>query len=281
MDYVVRLSKVNEKVKDKLYIIPRIYTNKPRTNGAGYKGMLHQPNLDAKPNLADGIVAIRKLHMKVIEETKMTTADEMLYPENFIYLEDVVGYNAVGARSVENQGHRMVASGVNTPVGMKNPMCGDLSVMMNAINAAQIKQEFIYHDWEVKSTGNEYAHAILRGYLGPNGEAIQNYHYENLLNTIKLYDKANLKNPAILVDVSHSNSNKDYKQQPRIAKEILYSIRSDEKIKKYVKGLMIESYIVEGRQDISENRIYGKSVTDACIGWEETEELLYYIADNV
>ena len=281
IDYVTRLSKVNEKVKDKLFIIPRVYTNKPRTNGAGYKGMLHQPNLDERPNLANGIEMIRKLHIKVIEETNLITADEMLYPENFAYLEDIIGYNAVGARSVENQGHRLVASGINTPVGMKNPMCGDLSVMVNAVNAAQIKQEFIYHGWEVKSTGNEYAHAILRGYLGPNGESIPNYHYENLLNAIKLYDETTLKNPAILVDVSHSNSNKEYKQQSRIAKEILHSIKSDEKIKKYVKGLMIESYIVEGKQDICENRVYGKSVTDACIGWEETEKLLYYIADNI
>ena len=261
--------------------MPRVYTNKPRTNGAGYKGMLHQPNLDKKPNLAEGIEAIRRLHINVIKETKMTTADEMLYPENFVYLEDIIGYNAVGARSVENQGHRLVASGVNTPVGMKNPTGGDLSVMFNAINAAQIKQEFIYHDWEVKSTGNEYAHSILRGYLGPKGECIPNYHYEDLLNTIKLYNKTDLKNPAILVDTSHANSNKNHKEQSRIAKEVLLSIKSDEQIKKHVKGLMIESYIIEGKQDISEDREYGKSVTDACIGWEETEELLHYIADNI
>jgi len=281
MDYVKRLSKVNEVVSDKLYLIPRVYTNKPRTNGAGYKGMMHQPNLDQKPNLANGIETIRKLHIDVIAQTKMTTADEMLYPENFIYLEDIIGYNAIGARSVENQGHRIVASGVDTPVGMKNPTSGDLSVMLNSINAAQMKHEFIYHDWEVKSTGNEYAHAILRGYVDKNGECMPNYHHEDLLNTIKMYEKANLQNPAIIVDVSHSNSNKNYKEQSRIAKEVLLSIKNDKEIKKYVKGLMIESYIVEGKQDINEERVYGKSITDGCIGWEETEELLQYIYENV
>jgi len=281
MDYVKRLSKVNEKVKDKLYIIPRVYTNKPRSNGAGYKGILHQPNLDKKPDLANGIEAVRKLHIDVIRETQMTTADEMLYPENYIYLEDIIGYNAVGARSVENQGHRIVASGVDTPVGMKNPTSGDLSVMLNSINAAQMKHEFIYHDWEVKSTGNDYAHAILRGYVTKNGECVPNYHYEDLLTTIAMYEKANLKNPAIIVDVSHSNSNKNYKEQSRIAKDVLESINNDSEIKKYIKGLMIESYIVEGKQDIDENRVYGKSVTDACIGWEETDELLNYIYEHI
>jgi len=281
VDYVTRLAKLNEKLQDKLYIIPRVYTNKPRTNGEGYKGMLHQPSLDKEPNVSDGISAIRRLHMRILEETGFTTADEMLYPDNHVYLGDILGYVAVGARSVENQQHRLVSSGVDVPVGMKNPTSGTLSVMINSIHAAQIKHEFIYHDWEVQTMGNEYAHAILRGYVNKKDQCTPNYHYEDLINTIEFYKKAKLKNETIIVDVSHSNSNKDYRQQMRISKEVLHSIKVDEEIKKYVRGIMVESYIVEGRQDICENRIYGKSVTDGCIGWEETEELLNYLWVNI
>jgi len=281
MEYAKRLGELNEKLKDKLYMIPRIYTNKPRSNGEGYKGMLHQPNLDETPNLSDGINAIRRLHIRVLEETGMTSADEMLYPDNLVYLEDLLGYIAIGARSVENQQHRLVSSGINVPVGMKNPTSGDLSIMFNSIHAAQKGHEFIYHNWEVQTLGNPHAHAILRGFVDKKGIAMQNYHYEDLMNTIQEYKKTDLKNSAVIVDVSHANSNKNYKEQTRIAKEVLHSIRHSEEIRQFVKGVMIESYLVEGKQDIdSPNRIYGKSVTDACIGWEETEELLYYIAEN-
>lgn len=283
MDYVTRLAKLNEKLKDKLYIIPRIYTNKPRTNGEGYKGMLHQPHLDLdkEPNLSEGIGVIRRLHMKVLEETGLTTADEMLYPDNHVYLDDLLGYVAVGARSVENQQHRLVSSGVNVPIGMKNPTSGNLSVMFNSIHAAQRSHEFIYHDWEVQTKGNEYTHAILRGYVNKQGQCMPNYHYEDLKNAINFYKKSNLKNETIIVDASHANSNKDYRQQLRISKEVMHSIKLDEEINKYVKGLMVESYILEGHHEISEKRVYGKSVTDGCISWETTEELLHYLYDSI
>lgn len=282
MEYMHKLKELNKKVEDKLFIIPRVYTNKPRTNGEGYKGMLHQPDIDKSPNLVEGIKAIRKLHLRVIEETGLTAADEMLYPDNFVYLEDLLGYVAIGARSVENQQHRLVASGMNVPVGMKNPTGGDVTVMLNAINAAQKSHEFIYHNWEVKTEGNKYSHAILRGYSNKKGQNIANYHYENLLFTIQEYDKTDLENNSIIVDVSHANSNKDYKEQSRIAKDVIESIKNSDKIKDVVKGLMVESYLIEGKQDPNDpNKVYGKSVTDGCIGWQETEELINYIYENI
>lgn len=279
MDYISRLAPVQEKVKDKILIIPRIYTNKPRTTGDGYKGMLHQPDPNAPADLIKGIVAIRKLHMRAVNETGFTCADEMLYPENHRYLSDVLSYVAIGARSSEDQQHRLTASGLAIPVGMKNPTGGDLSVMMNAITAAQHKHDFIYRGWEVRSHGNPYAHAILRGYVNDRGQSFSNYHYEDLANLASLYaQKPDLKNPAVIVDTNHANSGKKFSEQPRIAKEILHSCRHNSDIDKIVKGLMIESYIEEGAQKIGEG-IYGKSITDPCIGWATTERLIYDLAD--
>ncbi|MBQ9912605.1 MAG: 3-deoxy-7-phosphoheptulonate synthase [Clostridia bacterium] len=279
MDYISRLVPVQEKVKDKILIIPRIYTNKPRTTGDGYKGMLHQPDPNAAADLIKGIVAIRKLHMRAINETGFVCADEMLYPENYRYLSDLLGYVAVGARSTENQQHRLTASGIDVPVGMKNPTGGDLSVMMNSITAAQHKHDFIYRGWEVRSEGNDLSHAILRGYVNDRGQSFPNYHYEDLLLLSELYaQRPELKNPAVIVDTNHANSGKKYLEQPRIAKEILHSCRHNAEIDKLVKGLMIESYIEDGTQKIGEGT-YGKSITDPCIGWEKTERLIYDLAD--
>ena len=279
MDYISRLAKVQEKVKDKIFIIPRIYTNKPRTTGDGYKGMLHQPDPNAAADLIKGIVAIRKLHMRAVNETGLTCADEMLYPENHRYLSDILSYIAIGARSVEDQQHRLTASGVNIPVGMKNPTAGDLSVMMNSITAAQHSHDFIYRGWEVKSHGNDLAHAILRGYVNDKGQSFSNYHYENLAQLAELYNKhSDLKNPAVIVDTNHANSGKKHLEQPRIAKEILHSCRHNSDVDKIVKGLMIESYIEDGAQKIGEG-IYGKSITDPCLGWEKTERLILDLAD--
>ncbi len=279
MDYINRLVPVQEKVKDKIFIIPRIYTNKPRTTGDGYKGMLHQPDPNSAADLIKGIVAIRKLHMRAVNETGFTCADEMLYPENYRYLSDVLSYVAIGARSVENQQHRLTASGIDIPVGMKNPTGGDISVMMNSITAAQHKHDFIYRGWEVRSSGNDLAHAILRGYVNDKGQSFSNYHYEDLANLAALYaERSDLKNPAVIVDTNHANSGKKYREQPRIAKEILHSCRLNKDIDSIVKGLMIESYIEEGSQKIGEG-IYGKSITDPCIGWEATERLIYELAE--
>ncbi len=279
MDYINRLVPVQEKVKDKILIIPRIYTNKPRTTGDGYKGMLHQPDPNAPADLIKGIVSIRKLHMRAVNETGFTCADEMLYPENHRYLSDILSYVAVGARSTENQQHRLTASGIDVPVGMKNPTGGDLSVMMNAITAAQHKHDFIYRGWEVRSSGNPLAHAILRGYVNDRGQSFSNYHYEDLANLASLYaQRPDLHNPAVIVDTNHANSGKKYNEQPRIAKEILHSCRHNSDIDKIVKGLMIESYIEEGTQKIGEG-IYGKSITDPCIGWAATERLIYDLAE--
>lgn len=279
MDYINRLVPVQEKVKDKILIIPRIYTNKPRTTGDGYKGMLHQPDPNAPADLIKGIVSIRKLHMRAVNETGFTCADEMLYPENHRYLSDILSYVAVGARSTENQQHRLTASGIDVPVGMKNPTGGDLSVMMNAITAAQHKHDFIYRGWEVRSSGNPLAHAILRGYVNDRGQSFSNYHYEDLANLASLYaQRPDLHNPAVIVDTNHANSGKKYNEQPRIAKEILHSCRHNSDIDKIVKGLMIESYIEEGTQKIGEG-IYGKSITDPCIGWAVTERLIYDLAE--
>ena len=279
LDYIYRLRTVQEKVSDKIFIIPRIYTNKPRTTGDGYKGMLHQPDPNAAPDLLKGIVAIRKLHMRAVAETGFGCADEMLYPENARYLSDVLAYVAVGARSTENQQHRLVASGLDVPVGMKNPTSGDISIMMNSITAAQHSHTFLYRGWEVKSEGNPYAHAILRGYVDKQGKAHPNYHFEDLYNLYETYQVSGLKNPAVLVDTNHSNSGKKYLEQPRIAKEILHSCRYSPEVKGIVKGLMIESYIEDGCQKISDDELYGRSITDPCLGWEKTERLIYDIAD--
>ena len=278
IDYISRLAKVQEKVADKVYIIPRIYTNKPRTTGDGYKGMLHQPVPNEKPDMYKGIVAIRELHMRALKETGFSCADEMLYPENYRYLSDILAYVAIGARSVENQQHRLTSSGLDIPVGMKNPTGGDISVMMNSITAAQHKHTFIYRGWEVHSQGNPLAHAILRGYVNKHGQSLPNYHYEDLLHLYETYAASGLENPAVIVDTNHANSGKKYLEQVRIAKEVLHSCRYNPDIKKLVKGFMIESYIEDGAQKIGEC-IYGKSITDPCLGWEKTETLIYDIAD--
>jgi len=273
LDYIKKLRVVQEKVKDRIVIIPRIYTNKPRTTGAGYKGMLHQPDPNSREDMLKGIISIRKLHMKALEETGFSCADEMLYPENHRYLSDMLSYVAVGARSVEDQEHRLTASGLDIPAGMKNPTSGDLSVMMNSINAAQHSHTLIYRGWEVVSKGNPMAHAILRGYVDKRGVSHPNYHYEDLLLLTELYKKEGLKNPGVIVDTNHANSGKKWQEQIRIAKEILHSTRHNEDIKKLVKGLMIESYIEDGCQKVEEG-VYGKSITDPCLGWEKTEKLI-------
>lgn len=279
-EYVNRLKKVSDKVSDKLMIIPRVYTNKPRTTGDGYKGMLHQPDPDKAPDLLAGIIAIRKLHIRVMEETGLTSADEMLYPENRSYLDDVLSYEAVGARSVENQQHRLTASGMDIPVGMKNPTSGDLSVMLNSVTAAQHPHRFIYRGCDVRTSGNELAHTILRGGVDKYGKNIPNYHYEDLARLAEMYAKRELKNPAVVVDVNHSNSGKQFKEQIRIVSEVMHSRNYNPELKRLVKGVMIESYLVEGRQDISENHVYGQSITDPCLGWEDTEKLIYSIAER-
>ena len=278
MDYVHRLVPVQEQVKDKLLIVPRVYTNKPRTNGAGYKGMLHQPDPSKKPDMLAGIIAIRRLHTRVVEETGFACADEMLYPEDHRYLSDILGYVAVGARSVENQQHRLVASGLDIPVGMKNPTGGDLSVMMNSIYAAMGDHTFLYRGWEVETYGNPYAHAILRGCVNERGESRPNYHYEDLVQLYKLYTERAIKNPACIVDCNHANSSKQYLEQTRIAKEVMHSKRYSADINALVKGLMIESYIQDGSQKITECT-YGKSITDACLGWEKTRQLIFDLAE--
>ena len=278
-EYVRKLKTVADKVSDKLMIIPRVYTNKPRTTGDGYKGMLHQPDPDKAPDLLAGIIAIRKMHMRVMQETGLSSADEMLYPENYRYLSDLLSYVAVGARSVEDQQHRLTVSGMEVPAGMKNPTSGDLAVMLNSVVAAQGGHRFIYRSWEVETTGNELAHTILRGAVNKHGEAIPNYHYEDLRLLWEKYQEKNLKNPAVIVDTNHSNSNKQYDQQVRIAKEVLHSRQVDPELHTLVKGLMIESYIEPGNQKIGCDHIYGKSITDPCLGWEESERLLYTIAE--
>ena len=278
LDYISRLRPVQEKVADKIVIVPRIYTNKPRTTGAGYKGMLHQPDPEASSDLFKGLVSIRKLHLKALEQTGFSCADEMLYPENHLFLSDLLSYVAVGARSVENQQHRLVASGVDIPVGMKNPTGGDLSVMMNSINAAQHSHSFIYRNWDVTSEGNPYAHAILRGYVDSHGTSHPNYHYEDLRRLADLYAAGTYANPAVIVDCNHSNSGKKHLEQGRIAKEVLHSARECDVVGKLVKGLMIESYIEDGAQK-SGDHVYGCSITDPCLGWPKTERLIYELAD--
>lgn len=279
-EYVSRLAKVQDKVKDKLILIPRIYTNKPRTTGDGYKGLLHQPNPEKKPDLHEGLIAIRKLHMRVIAETGFSTADEMLYPDNLTYLSDLLSYIAVGARSVENQQHRLVSSGIDVPVGMKNPTSGALSVMLNAVHAAQHGHEFIYRSWEVKTKGNPLTHCILRGAVNKHDQCLPNYHYEDLRLLLELYSERSLENPACIVDANHSNSNKQYMEQIRIVKEVLHSRRHSDDIRDFVKGVMIESYLEPGCQKVGEH-CYGKSITDPCLGWDDSERLLYDIAESI
>ncbi len=280
LEYISRLCRVQEQVKEKLFLIPRIYTNKPRTTGDGYKGMLHQPNPDETPDMLKGIVAIRDLHMEALRDYGFTCADEMLYPENHRYLSDLLAYVAVGARSVENQQHRLTASGLDVPVGMKNPTGGDLSIMMNSITAAQHSHTFIYRGWEVTSHGNPLAHAIMRGYVDYAGKCVSNYHYEDLLKLFTLYSERGLSNPAAIVDTNHANSGKQYLEQVRIAKDVIYSRNHNRDIRGMVKGLMIESYLEDGAQKIGEH-IYGKSITDPCLGWEKSEKLILNIADSL
>ncbi|KAA8502910.1 3-deoxy-7-phosphoheptulonate synthase [Mediterraneibacter catenae] len=279
-EYTNRLAKVQEKVADRLVLVPRIYTNKPRTTGEGYKGMLHQPDPEAKPDILAGILAIRHMHIRSISETGLTAADEMLYPDNWHYLSDILSYVAIGARSVENQEHRLMVSGLDIPVGMKNPTSGDFSVMLNSVVAAQGGHDFISRGWEVRTEGNPLTHTILRGAVNKHGNTIPNYHYEDIQLLLEKYEERDLENPAVLIDANHSNSGKKYKQQIRIVKEILHSRRIDEDIRKLVKGVMIESYLVEGCQQIGTDHVYGKSITDPCLGWEDTEKLLYTIAEQ-
>ncbi len=279
-DYISRLAKVQEKVKDTLLIIPRIYTNKPRTTGEGYKGILHQPDPEKKPDLLEGLIAMRKMHLRAISESHLFAADEMLYPDNWPYLSDILSYVAVGARSVENQQHRLVVSGLDVPVGMKNPTSGDFSVMLNSCIAAQGHHTFMYRGHEVQTDGNPLAHTILRGAVSKHGNCTPNYHYEDFRRLIERYEQLHLANPATIVDANHANSNKTFYEQPRIVSEVLHSRRVSPEIHKLVKGVMIESYIEEGNQKINEH-VYGKSITDACLGWEDSERLLLEIAENL
>lgn len=277
-DYVNRLAKVNEKVKDKLILIPRIYTNKPRTTGEGYKGIVHQPDPEKKSDFLTGLKAMRKMHIRAIAETGLTAADEMLYPENWRYLSDILSYVAIGARSVEDQLHRLTVSGFDVPAGMKNPTSGDFSVMLNSVYAAQHPHSFIYRGWEVNTTGNDMAHTVLRGATNKHGNNTPNYHYEDLSRLLDMYNKMDLKNPACVIDSNHSNSNKQYEQQVRIVKEVMHSRKLNPEIHSLVKGVMIESYIEEGCQKVG-GGIYGKSITDPCLGWEASEQLIYSIAE--
>ena len=280
LDYIGRLRLLEDKVKDKMMIVPRIYTNKPRTTGGGYKGMLHQPDPHQRPDMLKGILAIRDIHMCALADYGFGCADEMLYPENYRYLSDLLSYVAVGARSVENQQHRLTASGLDIPVGMKNPTGGDLSIMMNSITAGQHAHTFLYRGWEVESSGNLYTHAILRGYIDSSGRSLPNYHYEDLRKLSDLYAQTELKNPAVLIDTNHANSGKNYLEQIRIASDVLYSIRHNDDVKHLVKGLMIESYIEDGAQKMNEY-CYGKSFTDPCLGWDKTEKLVLEIAEKL
>ena len=277
-DYAARLAKVNEKVKDKLILIPRIFTNKPRTTGEGYKGIIHQPDPEKKPDFLAGLIAMRKMHIHAVEVSGLTAADEMLYPENWGYVSDILSYVAIGARSVEDQQHRIVVSGFDVPAGMKNPTSGNLTVMLNSVYASQHPHSFIYRGYEVKTNGNEYAHTVLRGATNKHGSSLPNYHYEDLNLLLKLYNERDLKNPAALIDANHSNSNKEYEQQIRIVKEVMHSRKLNKDIHNLVKGVMIESYLEEGCQKVG-GGVYGKSITDPCLGWEASERLIYDIAE--
>lgn len=281
LDYITRLARVQEKVANRLLLVPRIYTNKPRTTGEGYKGIVHQPDPEKKPDLQEGLMAMRKMHLRAIDETGLTAADEMLYPENYPYVDDILSYVAVGARSVEDQQHRLTISGMDVPAGMKNPTSGDFSVMLNSCVAAQSGHTFLYRKWEVHTTGNPLAHTILRGAVNKHGQSIPNYHYEDLIRLYEMYqDRPGLANPAVIVDANHANSNKAYAEQPRIVKEVLHSRRVNSELKSLVKGVMIESYLVPGSQKVSEH-VYGKSITDPCLGWDESEKLIFEIADSL
>jgi 3-deoxy-7-phosphoheptulonate synthase len=273
LDYIGRLREIQEKIKKKILIVPRVFTNKPRTTGDGYKGLLHQPDPSEKPDLFKGIIATRDIHMRVVKETGFATADEMLYPENYRYLDDILGYVTVGARSVENQQHRLVASGLEVPCGMKNPTGGDLTIMINAIHAAQHRHSFLYRGWAVHSYGNPYAHAVLRGYTNNRGRSAPNYHYEDVMNVIELYAGSGLSNPGVIIDTNHANSGKNPFEQPRIAREVMEYRRHNPEMTGFIKGFLVESYIEDGAQKIGEG-IYGKSITDACLGWSKTEELI-------
>lgn len=277
-DYVNRLAKINDKVSDKLILIPRIYTNKPRTTGEGYKGIVHQPDPEKKPDFLAGLIAMRKMHIRALAETGLTAADEMLYPENWMYLSDILSYVAIGARSVEDQQHRLTVSGFDVAAGMKNPTSGDFSVMMNSVYAAQHPHSFIYRGYEVQTTGNELAHTVLRGANNKHGQNLPNYHYEDLIRLYEMYEKMILKNPACIIDSNHSNSNKQYEQQIRIVKEVMHSRKLSSDIHNLVKGVMVESYIEPGCQKVG-GGVYGKSITDPCLGWEETEKLIYALAE--
>ena len=280
-EYINRLAKVQDKVKDKVLIIPRIYTNKPRTTGEGYMGLVHQPDPHKKTDFQEGLHAVRKMHLRAIKETGLSAADEMLYPENFPYIDDLLSYVAVGARSVEDQQHRLTVSGMDVPVGMKNPTSGDFSVMLNSCVAAQIPHTFLYRQWEVDTPGNSLTHTILRGAVNKHGQCISNYHYEDLMRLLSMYqERPMLKNPAAIIDANHSNSNKKFDEQPRIVSEVLHHRRTNAELEKLIKGVMVESYLVEGTQKLSEGT-YGKSITDPCLGWEDTEKLLYTIAERV
>ena len=278
-DYVSRLTKIQDDVKDKIVIVPRIYTNKPRTNGTGYKGIASQPNPEKAPDMIEGTIAVRKMHIRAIAESGLTCADEMLYPENWGYVEDLLSYVAIGARSVEDQQHRLTVSGFDVASGMKNPTSGDFAVMLNSVYAAQHSHHFVHRGYEVETSGNPYAHVILRGAVSKHGNSVCNYHYEDLMRLHEMYEKMDVINPAAIIDTNHSNSGKKYKEQIRIAKEVLHSRRHSEEIHKLVKGLMIESYIVEGAQSIGDG-VYGKSITDPCLGWDDTKRLIYDIADG-
>lgn len=279
-DYVTRLAKVQEKVKDKLILVPRIYTNKPRTTGEGYKGIVHQPDPEKEPDIQEGLIAMRKMHLRAIAETGLTPADEMLYPENYPYVQDVLSYVAVGARSVENQQHRLTVSGMDVPAGMKNPTSGDFNVMLNSVVAAQMGHTFLYRNSEVRTSGNPLAHTILRGAVNKNGHSIPNYHYEDINLLLNMYGERNLHNPATMIDANHNNSNKMFYEQIRIVKEVLHSRRISPDIAKLIKGVMIESYIEDGSQKVT-GHVYGQSITDPCLGWPASEKLIYTIADQI
>lgn len=279
-EYVSRLAKLQAQVKERLILIPRIYTNKPRTTGEGYKGMGHQPDPSDAPNIVEGIKSIRRMHIRVLQESHLTAADEMLYPGNYPYLADILSYVAIGARSVENQEHRLTVSGLSVPAGMKNPTSGDFTVMLNSIQAAQTPHVFVYNGWEAKTSGNPYAHAIVRGAVDYSGRSIPNYHYEDMLRLAEMYAKRNLAHPTLIVDTNHANSNKKYDEQSRIAMEVVYSIRNSSVLRPLVKGVMIESYLVEGSQSVT-GKTYGQSITDPCMGWPESEKLVLKIADYI
>lgn len=278
LDYIGRLRELQEKVKSKILIVPRVFTNKPRTTGDGYKGLLHQPDPSEKPDLFKGIIATRDIHMRVVRETGFATADEMLYPENYRYLDDILGYVTVGARSVENQQHRLVASGLEVPCGMKNPTGGDLSVMMNAIHAAQHKHSFLYRGWAVHSYGNPFAHAVLRGFTNSKGRSVPNYHYEDVMNVMELYAGSGLTNPGVIIDTNHANSGKNPYEQPRIIREVMNYRKHNPDLTPFIKGFLVESYIEDGAQKIGEG-VYGKSITDACLGWEKTKDMIMELSE--